>query len=127
MRNVERLCLAHFWVAFAAFLGLGLVAIAFTFFNAFVFRVDAVRNPHELFAVQRPRSANGEHAAFTRTQSDTLVRETGGVSEAIDALVNRVIDQQFSHREENKFLEVTLRSGKRAAAQVLERLGRAAV
>src|SRR5205823_4172219 len=42
-----------------------------------------------------------------------LVSEAGGVPEAIDFLVNKIIDQQFSHREENKFLEVTLRSGKR--------------
>ena len=43
----------------------------------------------------------------------TLVRETGGVAQAIHALVNKTIDAQFSHRDENKFLEVTLRSGKR--------------
>src|SRR5438132_2153849 len=42
-----------------------------------------------------------------------LVREAGGVREAIDFLVDKIIAQQFSHREENKFLEVTLRSGKR--------------
>jgi proteasome-associated ATPase len=42
-----------------------------------------------------------------------LVQSAGGVSEAIDALVKKVIDLQFGHREENKFLEVTLRSGKR--------------
>src|SRR5881628_2568407 len=29
-----------------------------------------------------------------------LVRDAGGLSEAIDALVNKIIDQQFSHREE---------------------------
>lgn len=43
----------------------------------------------------------------------TLVQESGGAQAAIDALVTKVIDQQFSHRDENKFLEVTLRSGKR--------------
>jgi proteasome-associated ATPase len=42
-----------------------------------------------------------------------LVRESGSASDAIETLVNRVVDQQFSHRDENKFLEVTLRSGKR--------------
>src|SRR5690349_19361357 len=30
-------------------LGLGVVTVAFTFFNAFFFQVDAVRNPEELF------------------------------------------------------------------------------
>lgn len=42
-----------------------------------------------------------------------LVREAGGVTPAIDRLVNEMIDLQFSHRDENRFLEVTLRSGKK--------------
>jgi proteasome-associated ATPase len=42
-----------------------------------------------------------------------LVREAGGVREAVSQLVDGLIDQQFSHREENKFIEVTLRSGKK--------------
>jgi proteasome-associated ATPase len=43
----------------------------------------------------------------------TMVREAGGVREAIDRLVDGLIEQQFGHREENKFLEVTLRSGRK--------------
>jgi proteasome-associated ATPase len=31
---------------------------------------------------------------------------------AVDAIIARVIDAQFSHREDNRFLEVTLRSGR---------------
>lgn len=42
-----------------------------------------------------------------------LVKEAGGVPEAIDKLVDKVIELQFSKREENKFLEVTLRSGRK--------------
>jgi hypothetical protein len=38
-------------------LGLGLVAAVFTILNAAIFRADEVRNPHELFAVERQRSA----------------------------------------------------------------------
>ena len=34
-------------------------------------------------------------------------------SAAVEQLVDGLIDQQFSHREENKFLEVTLRSGRK--------------
>src|SRR5947209_17224902 len=41
-----------------------------------------------------------------------LVIGCGSVEQAIDLLVNKIIDQQFAHRDENKFLEVTLRSGK---------------
>src|SRR5947209_6721362 len=42
-----------------------------------------------------------------------LVIGCGSVEQAIDLLVNKIIDQQFAHRDENKFLEVTLRSGKK--------------
>ncbi|HEY0284420.1 MAG TPA: ABC transporter permease [Vicinamibacterales bacterium] len=63
-------------------LGLGLVAVVFTILNAFVFRVDEVRNPHELFAVERERSANAPPETFTRAQYETLVRETDVFSDA---------------------------------------------
>ena len=63
-------------------LGLGLVAVVFTFLNAVIFRADEVRNPHELFAVERHPSANAEPERFTREQSDALVRETGLFSDA---------------------------------------------
>ena len=42
-----------------------------------------------------------------------LIQTAGGVEPAIDSLVRGIVDLQFAHREENKFLEVTLRSGKR--------------
>ncbi len=63
-------------------LGLGLVAVVFTFLNAVIFRVDEVRKPHELFAVERQRSATAEPESFTRPQYDALVRETGVFSDA---------------------------------------------
>ena len=42
-----------------------------------------------------------------------LIKRTGGVKEAIDWLVEKVTDAQFARKDENRFLEVTLRSGKR--------------
>jgi proteasome-associated ATPase len=42
-----------------------------------------------------------------------LVREAGGIAEGIERLVSGILDQQFARRDENRFLEVTLRSGKR--------------
>ena len=42
-----------------------------------------------------------------------LVKEAGGVNEAIERLVNGLIDLQFTRRDENRFLEVTLRSGRK--------------
>jgi predicted permease len=57
-------------------LGLGLVAGVFTLLNAFMFQVDAVPDVHEMFAVERPRTSDGERQPFTRAQLDALRRET---------------------------------------------------
>jgi len=43
----------------------------------------------------------------------TLVKEAGGVPQAIDRLVDKMVDLQFSKREENRFIDVTLRSGRK--------------
>ena len=63
--------------------GLGLVAVVFTFLNAVIFRPDEVPSPNELFAVERQRPANAEPERLTREQSDALVRETGVFSVAV--------------------------------------------
>ena len=69
-RSFRRAPLAALTIVTTVALGLGLVAVVFTLLNAFVFRVDEVRNPHELFAVERPangqRGAGGLHARAVR-------------------------------------------------------------
>src|SRR5881397_2125145 len=42
-----------------------------------------------------------------------LAKEAGNIGAAIDRLIERVLEVQFARREENKFLEVTLRSGRK--------------
>jgi proteasome-associated ATPase len=42
-----------------------------------------------------------------------LSKEAAHIGEAVDKLVERFVDWQFTRREENKFLEVTLRSGRK--------------
>ncbi len=42
-----------------------------------------------------------------------LVDQQGGVKEAVDYLVNKTIEQQFAQDEANKWLQVTLRSGRK--------------
>ena len=42
-----------------------------------------------------------------------LVTEAGGVAAAIDQLVGALLERQFDRRDENRFLEVTLRSGRK--------------
>jgi proteasome-associated ATPase len=42
-----------------------------------------------------------------------LVSEAGGIPAAIAQLIDKLIDLQFSHRDENRFLSILLRSGKK--------------
>ena len=56
-------------------LSVGLLAIAFTLFNTFWFRVDAVSKPHELFEVMRPARPDAE-VRFTRPEYEALRRES---------------------------------------------------
>src|SRR5436305_3150476 len=42
-----------------------------------------------------------------------LAKETDGMSASIERLIERFVDWQFTRRDENKFLEVTLRSGRK--------------
>jgi predicted permease len=85
-RMFQRAPLAALTIITTVALGLGLVTVAFTFLNTFIFSVDAVRDPRELFAVERPRTTAGESAAFTRSQYDALVRETAVFSDAFAML-----------------------------------------
>jgi proteasome-associated ATPase len=42
-----------------------------------------------------------------------LAKEADHIGDAIDKLIERFVDWQFARRDENKFLEVTLRSGRK--------------
>jgi proteasome-associated ATPase len=43
----------------------------------------------------------------------SVTSQTGDRSAAIDALIEHLLDVQFARREDNKFLEITLRSGRK--------------
>ena len=75
-RTFRRAPLAAFTIVTTVALGLGLVAVIFTVLNAFLFRVDAVPNVDELFAVERPRTTDGDRVPFTRPQYEAMRRET---------------------------------------------------
>ena len=42
-----------------------------------------------------------------------LAKEADGLGASIERLIERFVDWQFAHRDENRFLEVTLRSGRK--------------
>jgi predicted permease len=94
-RSIRRAPLASLTIVTTVALGLGLVAVVFTLLNEVIFRVDDVRNPHELFAVERQRSADAAPTSFTRSQYDSLVRETSAFSDAFAITdVNSRIDSR---------------------------------
>ena len=79
LRTFRRAPLAALTVVTTVALGLGLVAAVFTVYALFVLRVDAVRNPNELFAVAMQRaSASGSDldTRFTLQDYEALRRET---------------------------------------------------
>jgi predicted permease len=91
LRGFRRAPLVAFTIVSTVALGLGLVAAVFTVLNALVFRVDAVPDVHEMFAVER-RQAVGEPARFTRDKFDALRRETNffsGVYAQVDEVDSR--------------------------------------
>src|SRR5688572_25293223 len=75
-RTFQRAPLVAFTIVSTVALGLGLVAVAFTMLNVFLFRTDAVPDIHEMFAVERPRIGDDPGPSFTRAHYDTLTRET---------------------------------------------------
>jgi predicted permease len=81
-RSFRRAPLVALTIVTTVGLGLGLVAVVFTILNAFIFRMDDVRNPEELYAVERPRPGDEEPRRFTRAQYEALVREAGIFSDA---------------------------------------------
>jgi putative ABC transport system permease protein len=75
-RTFQRSPLVALTIVSTVALGLSLVTVAFTMLNALLFRADQVPDVHEMFAVERRRTSDGERERFTRAQFDALRRET---------------------------------------------------
>ena len=78
-RTFRRAPLAALTIVATVALGLGLVAVVFTVYTLFFLRVDAVRSPGELFAVELARSTDSgtdEHVSLARPEYDAMRRET---------------------------------------------------
>ena len=78
-RTFRRAPLAALTIVATVGLGLGLVAVVFTVYTLFFFRVDAVRSPGELFAVELQRSTDpgtDEGVPLARPEYDAMRRET---------------------------------------------------
>jgi predicted permease len=90
-RTFGRAPLAALTIVATVALGLGLVAVAFTVYNVFLLRVDAVQSPGELFAVaigQRTGSDSEPNVLFTRHDYEALRRETSVFTDAFAMQAN---------------------------------------
>src|ERR1700758_2264615 len=59
------------------------------------------------------REIYGIYLAEDLPYDPELVKRTGGIPQAVSHLIDKVVEAQFSRKEENRFLDVILRSGKR--------------
>src|SRR5689334_11935965 len=84
-RTFRRAPLAALTIVATVALGLGLVTAVFAVYGIFMLRVDAVRNPSELFAITMERSARLNPdlgGPFTRPDYDAMRRETSVFTDA---------------------------------------------
>jgi predicted permease len=103
LRTFKRAPLVAFTIVCTVALGLSLVAVAFTLLNALLFRVDQVPDVHQMFAVERPRTSDGEHEPFTRAQFDALRRETNVFTDAY-AIVSDIDSRLDGRRMSGTFV-----------------------
>ena len=86
-------------------IGLGVVAVLFTILNTFLFRLDAVPDITEIYAVERPRQANGDRSLFTRPRFEALRSETSVFTDAYATLT------EIDLRVDGRMMAVNLVSG----------------
>jgi predicted permease len=105
LRAFRRAPLAAATIVVTVAIGLGVVAVLFTILNTFLFRVDAVPDVTAMYAVERPRLANGDRSLLTRPQFEALRRDTGVFTDAYAALPD------VDLRVDGRTMAVTLVSG----------------
>ena len=92
-RTFRRAPLAALTIVATVALGLGLVAVVFTVYNIFFLRVDAVRSPGELFAVERTRRAPARmRCCRSRGREYDAMRRETSVFTDIFAMLRPVAD-----------------------------------
>jgi len=86
-RTFRRAPLVALTIVGTVALGLGVVTVVFTFYNFGFLRLDAVQNPHELFAVERPLAPGAETSLrFTRREYEAMRRETSVFTQLVASI-----------------------------------------
>ena len=76
LRSFARAPLAALTVVVTIALGLGVVAVLFTFFNSFLFRVDQVPDVEQFYAVERRQPGADGPSSLTLADFESLRRDT---------------------------------------------------
>ena len=89
LREFRRAPLAALTIIATVGLGLGLVAVVFTFYNALFLRADEVQRPAELYEVRRPPEPGARTwVPFKRPDYEALRRDTTAFTDAFAMLRN---------------------------------------
>ena len=86
LRSFRRTPLTAFTIVSTVAVGLGVVAVVFTFLNRFLFRVDSVPDIGRMYAVDYAPLANGSQSTFTRPLFEALRAETSAFTDAYAAV-----------------------------------------
>ena len=86
LRTFKRAPLTALTIVATVAIGLGVVAVLFTILNALLFRLDAVPDIAQMYAVERPRLENGTRSLFTRPRFEALRSETSVFTDAYATL-----------------------------------------
>ena len=105
LRSFRRAPLAALTIVGTVAIGLGVVAVLFTILNMFLFRVDTVPDISEMYAVERPRLADGDRSLLTRPRFEAMRRETSVFTDAYAALPD------IDLRVDGRMMAVTLVTG----------------
>ena len=88
LRSFRRAPLAAITIVATIAIGLGVVAVLFTFLSVFLFRVDTVPDVSQMYAVERPRLASGDRSLLTLPRFEALRRETSVFTDAYAAVTD---------------------------------------
>jgi putative ABC transport system permease protein len=105
LRSFRRAPLAAFTVVVTVAIGLGVVAVLFTILNTFLFRVDQVPNISQIYAVERPRLANGDRSLLMLPRFEALRTETSVFTDVYATLPD------IDLRVDSRMMAVTLVTG----------------
>jgi putative ABC transport system permease protein len=105
LRTFKRAPLTALTIVVTVAIGLGVVAVLFTILNTFLFRLDQVPDITEMYAVERPRQANGDRTPFTRPRFEALRSETSVFTDTYAAV------NELDLRVDGRMMAVSLVSG----------------